>query len=370
MALASPPSTPSAGLIHPLFDGPLDIVGDVHGELGALQALLTHLGYDAEGHHPGGRRLVFVGDLCDRGPDSPAVMRWVQSMIDRGHAQAVAGNHEINLMRNDAKDGAGWFFDSRIERDTPKYAPFARAAAAERDALQRVAFDWPVALERPDLRIVHAAWDPSAIAKARQLPLGNLVSAYDAWEEEARELARTERLRESMASELAAWGGDLESDSDAPPFLLAHALNEANKQMRNPLKVLTSGVERQGSTPFFAGGKWRFVERVAWWDAYADATPVVVGHYWRRLHPIDRSAVGKKDEDLFAHVPPLAWHGQRHNVFCVDYSVGGRWVARRDGQPPTRDFKLAALRWPERELVFDDGSRAMTEGFGADGPAG
>ena len=365
MAPASPSSTPATGLVQPLFDGPLDIVGDVHGELGALQALLAHLGYDADGQHPQGRRLIFVGDLCDRGPDSPAVLRWVQALVAAGRAQAVVGNHEVNLMRSDAKDGAGWFFDSRVERDTPKYAPFTRATTAERDTLQRAAADWPVALERADLRVVHAAWDGAAIAQARALPLSGLVKAYDHYEEEARQLARTDRLRERMAVELSAWGGDLESDSAAPPFLLAHAQNEANKQMLNPLKVLTSGVERQGTVPFFAGGKWRFVERVAWWDGYTDATPVVVGHYWRRLHPIDRGMVGKKDEDLFAHIPPLAWHGQRHNVFCVDYSVGGRWVARRDGQPPTRDFKLAALRWPERELMFDDGSRALTEGFGA-----
>ena len=62
-------------------------------------------------------------------------------------------------------------------------------------------------------------------------------------------------------------------------------------------------------------------------------------------------------------MPPLAWHGQRANVFCVDYSVGGRWQARQRHAPLTREFKLAALQWPERTLVFDDCSREATEGF-------
>ena len=53
-------------LVKPLFDGPIDIIGDVHGEIGALHSLLTHLGYDSEGDHPQGRRLVFVGDLTDQ----------------------------------------------------------------------------------------------------------------------------------------------------------------------------------------------------------------------------------------------------------------------------------------------------------------
>ncbi len=52
-------------LIQSLPDGPLDIVGDIHGEHDALCALLGHLGYDLDGAHPDGRTLVFVGDFCD-----------------------------------------------------------------------------------------------------------------------------------------------------------------------------------------------------------------------------------------------------------------------------------------------------------------
>src|ERR1700756_2415469 len=92
------PRTPMCG---PLPDGPLDVVGDVHGELDALTALLAHLGYDAEGGHPDGRHLVFVGDLCDRGPDSPGVIELVQRLVQSGRALVTLGNHEINLLRGD-----------------------------------------------------------------------------------------------------------------------------------------------------------------------------------------------------------------------------------------------------------------------------
>lgn len=50
----------SAGLVRSLFPGALDIVGDVHGEIDALRALLARLGYDQHGEHRHGRRLVFV----------------------------------------------------------------------------------------------------------------------------------------------------------------------------------------------------------------------------------------------------------------------------------------------------------------------
>ena len=63
--------------IQNLPSGALDIVGDVHGEWAVLQQLLRHLGYDERGEHPQGRRLVFIGDIVDRGPDSPAALAWV-----------------------------------------------------------------------------------------------------------------------------------------------------------------------------------------------------------------------------------------------------------------------------------------------------
>ena len=68
-------------LIQSLPSGPLDIVGDIHGEYDALRNLMLHLGYDEAGHHPQGRTLVFVGDFCDRGPNSPAVLALVQFLV-------------------------------------------------------------------------------------------------------------------------------------------------------------------------------------------------------------------------------------------------------------------------------------------------
>lgn len=88
--------------------GPFDIVGDVHGCCSELETLLTRLGYaltrDEAGRpvdaaHPQGRTAVFVGDLVDRGPDSPGVLRLVMGMVAAGHALCVSGNHEHKLGR-------------------------------------------------------------------------------------------------------------------------------------------------------------------------------------------------------------------------------------------------------------------------------
>ncbi|MFJ9660483.1 polynucleotide kinase-phosphatase [Streptomyces griseoflavus] len=78
--------------------GPFDIIGDVHGCSAELEALLAKLGY-ADGVHPEGRTAVFVGDLVDRGPDSPAVLRRVMTMVKSGNALCVPGNHENKFGR-------------------------------------------------------------------------------------------------------------------------------------------------------------------------------------------------------------------------------------------------------------------------------
>ncbi|MFI9644877.1 polynucleotide kinase-phosphatase [Streptomyces sp. NPDC052040] len=79
--------------------GPFDIIGDIHGCSAELEALLVALGY-ADGVHPEGRTAVFVGDLVDRGPDSPGVLRRVMSMVASGNALCVPGNHENKLGRH------------------------------------------------------------------------------------------------------------------------------------------------------------------------------------------------------------------------------------------------------------------------------
>ncbi|WP_310723200.1 polynucleotide kinase-phosphatase [Streptomyces sp. N2A] len=88
--------------------GPFDIIGDIHGCRSELETLFGRLGYvlvrDGLGRavdaaHPQGRTAVFVGDLVDRGPDSPGVLRLVMGMVAAGHALCVPGNHENKLGR-------------------------------------------------------------------------------------------------------------------------------------------------------------------------------------------------------------------------------------------------------------------------------
>lgn len=86
--------------------GPFDIIGDVHGCFDELQELLATLGYSVEQNGdswnvktPEGRKAIFLGDLVDRGPKIPDVLKLVMGMIEAGTALCVPGNHDMKLLQ-------------------------------------------------------------------------------------------------------------------------------------------------------------------------------------------------------------------------------------------------------------------------------
>jgi len=109
--LKSPEEVDSATLSRqPLWNnrkeehGPFDIIGDIHGCYDELVDLLRELGHgvDAEAWRVepvDGRNLIFLGDLVDRGPGTPAVLKLVMDAVERGVALCVPGNHDVKLLR-------------------------------------------------------------------------------------------------------------------------------------------------------------------------------------------------------------------------------------------------------------------------------
>jgi protein phosphatase len=86
--------------------GPFDLIGDIHGCFDELSLLLKALEYRVnrtrdgfEVYHPEGRKLVFLGDLVDRGPKTPQVLRLVMDAVKSGDAFCVAGNHDAKLVK-------------------------------------------------------------------------------------------------------------------------------------------------------------------------------------------------------------------------------------------------------------------------------
>jgi len=355
-------------MIGSLFAEKLDIVGDIHGEHDALQALLKNLGYDAGGNHPDGRKLVFVGDLVDRGHDSPAVIETIMALVTQQQAQCVLGNHELNILREDVKIENRWFFDPDATSTVQTVSPGQRSEFLEFFA------GLPVALERDDLRVVHACWNGAAIREVRDSPgeASSTMEMYNHYEQRIEATLASGDHKQLFDDEHRQFGDRIVYGSNDPAthwpdpkMLPAHAWHDEIDQMGNPLSVVTSGEERRAEKVYPAGGKFRFVDRVAWWDNYADNQAVIVGHYWRRYRPTKMVGYRESGRDLFPGFGPERWLGQSENVFCVDFSVAGRASDRTSGHLAS-ECRLAAVRWPEATLMFDDGQELATD-YGAAG---
>jgi len=324
------PTTPQT-LVQPLFSGPIDVIGDIHGEIDALTSLLGHLGYTDHGVHAENRRLVFLGDLTDRGPDSPAVVSLVSHLVDAERAQCILGNHELNILLGQEKHGNAWLTGKQEEVLDESGKPVRQRPADETTRAKVLALfgRLPLALERADVRVVHACWEPSFINLARQET--EVVSLHDrhkaAIEAELQRHQVTDKIDRGLA-----------------------------KQNQNPVKLLTSGPEARVEKPFYASGKWRHEGRVQWWNSYNDEALCIFGHYWR-LQLTDDTDGDHAFDDRRRHA--MLGNGK---AMCIDYSVGKRWKERLApgfaGQYQTR---LACLRLPEKVLVFDDGERVRPE---------
>ncbi|MFK7961514.1 MAG: metallophosphoesterase [Phycisphaerales bacterium] len=163
-----------------------DVIGDIHGQRPALERLLRTLGYDRQGElwRHRDRTAIFVGDLVDRGPDSPGTVDLVRTMVEAGTARAVMGNHEYNLLAMhtwDPETGAparphGPRQREHVRRTLEQYGGSSDAIAEPAGQLA-LDLDWmrrlPTHLDLGGLRIVHATWDPPSLARLTDLrPVG------------------------------------------------------------------------------------------------------------------------------------------------------------------------------------------------------
>ncbi len=349
-------------MVRTLAAGKLDVIGDIHGELQALEALIRELGYDADGTHPDDRHLIFVGDLCDRGPDSIGVIARVKAWVDAGRAQCVLGNHELNLLLDRHREGNGWFFGldaHREDRESGKFANCRAATVDDRAGILSFLRSLPLVLERDDLRVVHACPEADALRAARASVDTDVVAFHEAAEQALRQQAAASPDHARIEAERMRYD-KVKADPQARVSSLPHlAASEATQQNGHPVRVLTSGREVPGNLPFYSTGKWRLLDRDRWWNRYDDEVAVIFGHYWRTptgMTPPEH----KGAPDLFAEHPDDAWLGLRGNAFCVDHCVGVRFVERMKGRTEKFEGRLSAMRWPERELVMDDGRRASS----------
>jgi hypothetical protein len=275
--------------------GKIDVIGDVHGMLGRLLAILSRLGYvqtAGRWRNRDARRIVFVGDYIDRGPRSRDVMQVVQQLREDGIAVALLGNHDTNaiaycLNRRDRRlDGRGawrshqdggsapagderWVrpHDDKNRRQHDATIASFCDPSQYHDAIHAI-LDLPVWIQLPDIRVIHAAWIPSAIkrldawtARAGIDSLGIAATSMD----EAIDIQRTRR-----APSEADWVDLL----DIPQHVCASRLSP-DHSAPVALERLLKGVEIQlphGIAFCDASNHPRRDVRVRWFDAAGGRT--------------------------------------------------------------------------------------------------
>lgn len=120
-------------------------VGDVQGCAPSLKALVKKL--------PKESKMIFLGDLVNRGPDSLGALRYLKSLQESGRAECILGNHDLHLLA----------IDAGIRQTKGLDTVDAILKAKDRDEL----IDWvrnrPLVLSNGKLLAVHAGvlpqWD-------------------------------------------------------------------------------------------------------------------------------------------------------------------------------------------------------------------
>lgn len=143
-------------------------IGDVHGELAKLDELLRFIRDDAE-RCKAPHRIVFLGDLVDRGPDSHGVITRVMTLAQSGEALAVKGNHEelmLNAYHNRESVGIYWWAENGGDETITSYMLANGPTDDFRDAIDAAHIAWLKSLptmirdEERGLVFVHGGIDP------------------------------------------------------------------------------------------------------------------------------------------------------------------------------------------------------------------
>ncbi len=294
-----------------------DVIGDVHGCADALVQLLTQMGYSQKNQvwqHPD-RKVVFVGDILDRGPKIREAMAIVKRMVDAHQAYMVLGNHEYNaiiysVMSKHTITPRLQRYYRRLGRHLKQTLIDYRYHANEWKELIRWLRELPICLEFKNFRVVHACWDSQRIGQALQVNGGRVMSDDDFLSQSLKPATEPNRVVERLlkGTDMVLPEGQTIVGSDGiqrnrfrtkfwseSPQTYADVIFQPDKLPDSLMaRPLTSEDHKQLIT------------------YSAQERPVFVGHYWCQGEP----------------------KIIRHNLACLDYSAvkNGLLVAYRIGK--------------------------------------
>jgi hypothetical protein len=296
-----------------------DFIGDIHGHSEELTLLLKKMGYTWQGDtysHPE-RKVIFVGDYIDRGPDIPGTLRIVRSMVDSGHAIALMGNHEYNALCFHYTNPAGGHLRQHSIKNIMQH--FKTMEQFRNNVREYESYiEWfkslPLFLEGEGFNAVHACWDKSHINFLKKTLSHNKLTDAILYQSVRKETKLHVAVEETLkGKELKIPGDQSFRDKDG------HQRNQIRiKWWQDP----SSSTYRNYSLidlPDLPEAKIELDEFASYYNHLQK--PVFFGHYWLEGNPT-----------LY-----------RENVCCLDYSVAkaGKLVSYRwSGEESLKNEKL------------------------------
>jgi len=312
-----------------------DLIGDVHGCGETLVLLLEQMGYRKINgiYQHKSRKVVFLGDIIDRGPHIRLACEIVRTMVDAGHAHMIMGNHEYNLVTYMTPAPAGVerpYLRPHTERNSfiveQTVAQFANHQQDFKDYLEWFT-ELPLFMEFDHFRVVHACWDHALINEFISRHGGNQIHK------------------------------DLLSESVNPESFLFQFLDRilrgtSLKLPDNRTMTAKDGMVRQ----FFRTKFWSRNPQV-FNDVVFQPDPLPADLTHARLTPEDKAKLlfySENEKPLFfghywmSGVPAVI----RSNIACLDYSAVkyGRLVAyRMDSESHLNNGKFTWVRVEKTE---------------------
>ena len=151
----------------------IDFIGDIHGHADKLVALLRELGYSYKNgyYSHSERKVLFVGDYIDRGPQIKETLEIVRKMVDNGKAIALMGNHEYNALCFHIQETEGGHLRKHLIKNIIQHYETLKQFQNRQEEYEDY-LDWfktlPLFYENDKFRAVHACWDIKQIEYLRQ----------------------------------------------------------------------------------------------------------------------------------------------------------------------------------------------------------
>ena len=284
-----------------------DIIGDIHGHADKLVLLLEKMGYSLQNGvytHPS-RKVLFLGDYIDRGPEIAKTLSIVQSMVENKQAIALMGNHEYNAICFNTKDQQGEYLRDQNTKNITQHEETLRQFQHNKNEYYNY-IEWfktlPLFFETDGFRAVHACWWEDQIDYLKQELNGSLLTEESLLASSIKDSPMYNAIEDVLkGKEIIPPNGVPFDDKD-----LIERYEIRIKWWLNPATTTIKALSMLPNDKL----PDKFIDTASpgdnWYYKISEK-PVFFGHYW------------------FTGIPQI----QQENICCLDYSVakGGELVA-------------------------------------------